>query len=502
MTLTAISKAYTFPFIFFCVILVYCNTPAKKDEQLARQFCASCHLFPDPNELDKVTWEKGVLPQMGLRLGFPGPSPYTQDTFNIKTLSRMLPSMPLITQEDWVAIKKFYINNAPDSLPLLQKSKPAVLHQFTSLPLGFSSLQPLTTLVKIDPLDNTIYFGGISNLIYQLNSDLSIRDSIPVKGPPSYIFFEKGKNPITAGMGFLLPTERPSGELAQVSFEKHKILPFIDSLQRPVHFAKTDLNEDGLSDFIICNYGNFTGSLMAYEYLGELRFKKHMINNDPGSRRVILQDFNRDGQTDFLLLIAQGDERILMYTNKGDFHFEQKMLLRFPAIYGSSYFEIADFNHDGFFDILYTNGDNADYSYIRKPYHGVRIFLNNGKNEFKESWFFPMYGASKAMAFDFDQDNDFDIAAIAFFPDFERYPEESFVYFENKGNNQFIPYTTHEATLGRWIDMELGDYDNDGDQDIILAALNITTTPVPDNILLHWEKENKVMLILKNSLIK
>ena len=51
-------------------------------------------------------------------------------------------------------------------------------------------------------------------------------------------------------------------------------------------------------------------------------------------------------------------------------------------MYGSSYLELADMNNDGHLDILYTNGDNADYSYVLKKYHGLRIFINDGKNQF------------------------------------------------------------------------------------------------------------------------
>ncbi|MCB0564242.1 MAG: VCBS repeat-containing protein [Phaeodactylibacter sp.] len=52
-----------------------------------------------------------------------------------------------------------------------------------------------------------------------------------------------------------------------------------------------------------------------------------------------------------------------------------------------------DLNQDGREDILYVNGDNADYSIVDKPYHGVRLFLNNGNNEFSEKYFHPMPGA-------------------------------------------------------------------------------------------------------------
>jgi hypothetical protein len=84
-----------------------------------------------------------------------------------------------------------------------------------------------------------------------------------------------------------------------------------------------------------------------------------------------------------------------------------------------------------------TNGDNGDYPAVLKPHHGVRIYLNDGKNAFEEHYFFPLNGAFKALAEDFDLDGDLDIAVISMFPDFEGRPEEGFVYLENKGEMQF-----------------------------------------------------------------
>jgi hypothetical protein len=41
----------------------------QKGEALARQVCASCHLFPEPQLLDKETWRDGALPHMEPFLG-------------------------------------------------------------------------------------------------------------------------------------------------------------------------------------------------------------------------------------------------------------------------------------------------------------------------------------------------------------------------------------------------------------------------------------------------
>jgi hypothetical protein len=212
---------------------------------------------------------------------------------------------------------------------------------------------------------------------------------------------------------------------------------------------------------------------------------------------MITGDFNGDGKKDIIALMTQADERIRLYLGQGNFNFAASTILRFPAVYGSSYFEINDFNKDGFFDILYTNGDNSDYSMILKPYHGVRVFLNDGGQHFKESWFYPMNGASWAMARDFDQDGDLDIAAIAFFPDFKRSPEQSFIYFENRGGN-FFPFVTRESTCGRWLVMNVADIDNDNDLDILLGALDFKPSEAP--IFEGWKKQPTSLLVLKNKL--
>ena len=61
-------------------------TVTGQGETLAKQYCASCHLFPEPQLLDKKTWQDGVLPNMAMRLGIrmPGQDPFAgMDTAEI-----------------------------------------------------------------------------------------------------------------------------------------------------------------------------------------------------------------------------------------------------------------------------------------------------------------------------------------------------------------------------------------------------------------------------------
>ncbi len=198
--------------------------------------------------------------------------------------------------------------------------------------------------------------------------------------------------------------------------------------------------------------------------------REHILKELPGARNTFIKDMNGDNLPDIVVLMTQAREGIFIFYNSGHGTFEEKQVLSFPSVYGSSYMDLADFNKDGFLDILYTNGDNADLSISFKSYHGIRIFMNDGKGNFKQSYFYPMFGASKAMAADFDLDGDLDIAAISFFTDPKQKPHEGFLLLDNQGKNQFKVSTFPEANHGKWMVMDVADMDQDGDADILLGS--------------------------------
>lgn len=242
----------------------------------------------------------------------------------------------------------------------------------------------------------------------------------------------------------------------------------------------------------------FTGKLAWYENKGNNKYSKHVLRPLPGAIRTQVFDANKDGRPDIMALMAQGDEGMFIFYNKGNGEFEEKQVLRFSPSYGSNYFELADFNGDGFEDILATDGDNGDYPPILKPYHGIRIYLNDGQNNFKERKFLSMNGASKAMAKDFDGDGDLDIASISYFPDYNNNPEESFIYWENKSNYSFQAFSFKEAFAGRWLTMDAGDMDGDGDLDIVLGNAKFPIGAIPGGLMKKWNESSPSILVLKN----
>lgn len=478
-------------------ILLSCESNEKKGERLANTYCSSCHVFPEPGLLTKKIWETSVLPRMGVQLGL-NTFDYQMDVHvnDLTTFIKTLPAAPVISENEWDHIVQYYKTNAPDSLAISEPTSVSEITQFDVSSFRFNQReQPMITLLYTDTVHQQLYVGTREAWLYKLDTKFTVKDSMYVRSAPSHLrISENGKAEVLL-MGIMDPNDQPKGSLVNLDFESEEPFVLLDSIKRPVHFEKKDLNGDGLEDYIICAFGNYTGALLIYENQGEGKFKRIILNGQPGTRNVIVRDFTQDGKPDILALISQADEKVMLFTNEGDFKFKPFNLVRFPSVYGSSYLEVTDFNNDGHFDFVYTNGDNADFSIVLKPYHGVRIFMNDGNNQFKETWFYPMHGASEVKAQDFDGDGDMDLAAISFFPDFNHQPN-GFLYFENNGNG-FDVQTTPLSQSGRWLRMEAADIDQDGDQDLLLGALNFQPL-VPDSTFSRWKETGSAILILRN----
>ena len=456
--------------------LVSCNKARPSSgEALAHAYCAACHEFPQPELLDKKTWVDRVLPAMAQRVGVQATTLAAEMSRNPNV--RVLATS--VSPEDWQKIVGYFRDRAPDSLPYQSWPADAQMDPslFRIMPFarGMQS-SGITTLLKIDSLRKRIFVGEAgSNTLRVFDWNRRLLSTLRLGSPPTDLIVD-GSRVLVLESGILDPNDEPKGSLLEYQLTGHDSLELrrtiIDSLIRPVLVRRLD-SGDGREDFVICEYGNNLGRLALYRFDGS-RYRREILDPSPGAIRLEIRDLTGDGAPDIIALLAQADERIVLFQNDGKGNFSgERILARFPPVYGSTYLSMHDFNGDGKLDILYVNGDNFDYSRVLKPYHGVRILENDGRNNFQERYFFPIYGAARAEAVDFDRDGDLDILVTSNFADFERHPERGIVFLENLGRYQFRPSAFTAASANQWNLAATADINGDGWPDAIVAAMDL-----------------------------
>jgi hypothetical protein len=448
-------------------------------EQLANGYCAACHIKPEPDVLDKVTWETKVMPDMRKRMGL-----YLEEDFG-KALPEdegvpegIYSKTQLISRENWKKLLAYYIENAPEK-PLPQAEKPTPKKGIPGFELEIPSFpfirSSLTTMVRVNPQTGNLWLGHRFRSLFVLDpkNGFNQLDSIPTPVAPVEIAWRSDKSFDLLSMGLMDPANDSIGSFDRYSktLNTWQSITVQNQLMRPVHVSMSDFNGDGIDDQVVCHFGNHLGKLSLY-LSGPSGAKEIILKKDPGARRTIVVDFDQDGDVDILALMTQAKESIVLFENQGSGVFREKLLLGFQPAFGSSDFRYEDMNGDGFPDLVLVNGDNADQSQILKNYHGVRIFENNGKGKFEESWFYPIHGASGLEVGDFDQDGDMDLFVISFFPDRNEMMKQDLIYFGQEKNGVFEPFILENTPDLNWLTITQGDLDGDGDQDVVVGTFS------------------------------
>lgn len=490
---------------------------ARAGKKAAQIYCATCHMMPDPELLDRDTWLSSVLPTMA-----PGASRYTPlantGTLSLESINDPLKNAqikaPAINDQTWQSIVAYYGRNSPETL---EPSTPARLIDF-ELPgfrVEFPDLfvqRPATNTIRIHPERGHILVGATDpNLFLVFDHNLRLIQEAQVSSPPTWFepLSNQGQTKMSVTLsGHMDPNDFQSGSLVFVDEQPgipaydRPVMPLV-RLRRPVSTRFGDLNGDGRPDPIISQFGDTIGQLAWYESQRNGSFRERILIPRPGSLRSQVLDYDGDGDQDVVTLMAQAREGVYLLRNNGKGEFETKILIQVPPVYGSSSFEMVDVNQDGKLDIIQTCGDNADFSQIFKPYHGVYVWQNMGNDEFEIVYFYPINGAFNAHARDYDLDGDIDIACLAYFPDYQTRPQESFVYLQNEGGDflDFHPFTVEQALRGRWLPMDVGDVDSDGDVDIVLGNfLRALMGPgtIPEDLRRDWAQPGPHFMLLRN----
>jgi len=461
-------------------------------------------LVPKREDLPKEIWEKAILPNMAARMGLRENNYNPLEGLSFEEMEAVIktgiyPLTSTITQQDWQLLKQYIIAGAPDSLhsPAV-RTKSSELANFFPIQISFDQgKQRSYTYLEFKPALNALILGDMAGEV--LNFDLKNGPAvIGTFGSPVVSFDEKYKETYVTTIGNIHPSALSKGKVFKIG--PLETTSIVSALHRPVHTLAEDLNNNGTTELVISEFGDLTGELSLFVKNESGQYDKTVLLNQPGTIRVVAKDMDQDGRKDLVALTSQGDESITILYQKQDLSFEAHKVLRFSPVYGSSWFELIDYEGDGDLDLVTVHGDNADKSYVQKPYHGMRLHLNDGDNNFTEVFFYPMNGATRVIASDFDKDGDIDFGLLSTFPDYRNGADRSFVFLENKDRKtyDFEAFTTEASMMGKWFLMASGDIDGDGDEDIILSSFALPFIPAPEEYTLLWKREAIDLMILEN----
>jgi len=225
-----------------------------------------------------------------------------------------------------------------------------------------------------------------------------------------------------------------------------------------------DIDNDGVQELYMS--GNISGSTVGgglYAYANDTFTLLQgtglpVLDNGAASAG----DFDNDGNLD--LLLTGYDETTStaitdVYLNNADGTFTA-LNLNLPQCY-LSYAQLVDINNDGLLDIALTGMETVGYSNITK------IFKNTASGTLIELTGTPIVGMmmGKIKFADYDGDGYQDFALNGWNSNNTPYTQ----IWHNNGNETFTETT--DAITDLWLgDLEWGDYDGDGDVDLIITG--------------------------------
>lgn len=482
----------------------------EEGKQLFKTYCRMCHMAPDPKSLTKQIWQSHVLPVMASRMGiiYPGFDPLRGLTDEEKIVVRknhIIPDQPFLEQDKWNKIANYIIDLAPDSIPFDKSrlNRSSELKQFVRSDIELDKSKPsMITGIEYDTITRSVWVGNYYNQVLAWKYGKGVVKTLKTTSPVVDFNFYKGDTYFTQ-IGKLYPTELNLGEYSKLS-NNSSLTRILGPLHRPVCSEIDDLNNDGNPEIITCNFGNKVGSLSLFHKNKKGVYKEDILLSQPGAVKCYVKDMDGDGKKDIVAVFAQGDESVYIFYQKNNLKFRAKRVLRFPPNYGTTDLYLVDYNHDHLTDIVTVHGDNADFSNVLKPYHGIRLNINTGKESFQEKFFYPIYGVTRVIADDFDQDGDIDFVATSFFPDFKQLVQESFIYLENTNQDKysFKAYTLKTGTPLKTLALEKADVDGDGDMDIIAGNFAQSPGAVPPGLDKKWKSAPYGLTIFFNQLHK
>ncbi len=217
-----------------------------------------------------------------------------------------------------------------------------------------------------------------------------------------------------------------------------------------------DLNNDGLPDLLVTNFGNNIVNGFVTPALGKANgtflTQSGVADANSGNQTAAAAaDFNGDGKLD-MVTADQSTNKVSVFFGNGNGTFQTMTAADYTAGTNPISVAVGDFNNDGKPDFVVANLNS----------NNITVFLNTGTGSFAPGVNYATAANPNAVAVgDFNNDGNLDVATANF-------GASNVSILLGKGDGTFLPAVPYPAGANpAWV--SVGDFNGDGNSDLAVA---------------------------------